>query len=264
MDETRFDALTRSLSTPGSRRRAVGGILTAVVGLLRGLELYEGTAHDPRKRCKKLKGEKKRKCLKQAKAHNATHTTASSCGPCPLIGQVCNAAGQCACPADKPEVCRGACAASCTTGVTVRNPENCRCCIPSGDASGGSRENCCSENQSSGICLGHLRPAPCSIHEQCNSHNCVYGTCEDCTRLNDYCNHGTGGSCGPLANGRCLETVDGKTRCGVRSQNVDCNVCSNDIDCQVELGQGSGAFCAIDTGVFCDCPDGETFCALPR
>jgi hypothetical protein len=62
----------------------------------------------------------------------------------------------------------------------------------------------------------------------------------------------------------CLQAVDGNTRCGRRNRNVDCNGCSNDLDCLIDLGQGSGAFCVRDTGPGCDCPDGQTFCAVPR
>ena len=74
MDGSHFDALTRTLSAPGSRRRAVGGLLVGTLTLL-GNGLEETQAHDLLKKCKTLKGDKKKKCVKKAKAHNATHLT---------------------------------------------------------------------------------------------------------------------------------------------------------------------------------------------
>ena len=72
MDADRFDTLTRSLTTVGSRRRALaltlGGALAPLLG--RG----ETDAHNVLKKCKKKSGKQKKMCLKKAKKHNATHT----------------------------------------------------------------------------------------------------------------------------------------------------------------------------------------------
>ena len=71
MDQNRFDTLTRSLTTTGSCRRALIAVLS---GALAPLVAREDTgAHNPLLTCKKLKGEKKKKCLKRAKRHNTQH-----------------------------------------------------------------------------------------------------------------------------------------------------------------------------------------------
>ena len=155
------------------------------------------------------------------------------------------------------------------TGVTVRNPETCACCIRSGESCGADCGNCCSGLTTGSACFGRSSGSDCAIDEQCSTRNCVSGRCEDCYTNGDYCFYGSSrgagvDTCGPGLAGQCLKTVDDETRCGVRSRNVTCNGCSNDIDCLVELGQGTGAFCVRDSGAQCDCPDGQTFCAVPR
>lgn len=186
-----------------------------------------------------------------------------TCGTCP-DGEICNQ-GQCLCSGNEREICGGACLAFCATG-TVSHPQTCRCCIPSGYPSGGARENCCSGTAVGSTCVGPTNSA-CSFNEQCDSTNCVAGRCEACFRGFDYCaTPDSWRECSGNATSGfyiCLQAVDGNTRCGRRSRNVNCNGCSNDLDCQEELGQNSGAFCVRDTGSGCDCPDGQTFCALP-
>jgi hypothetical protein len=197
-----------------------------------------------------------------------------SCGTCPLGGQLCDR-GACVCPPDKPVECRGGCAERCESG-TVRHPQTCACCIPSRSfCSTACAETCCSGRwvdggQAADQCRGFGTGEACTFNEQCASLNCVHGRCEECSAFaHDYCAFGDTGSgqngnlCGS-GDGHCLKTVAGPLRCGVRNRNVDCNGCSNDIDCQVDLGQGSGAFCVRDSGPHCDCPDGQTFCAVPR
>ena len=89
MDEIRFDSLTRSLTTAGSRRRALVATLGGTLGLLGWQGGDDTAAHNPSKGCKKKSGKAKKKCLKQAKAHNATHTVAAAppppnpCDVCP-------------------------------------------------------------------------------------------------------------------------------------------------------------------------------------
>src|SRR5215213_3913852 len=46
MDGSRFDTLTRVLSAPGSRRRALGGLLASALALVNGDEAEEVAAHD--------------------------------------------------------------------------------------------------------------------------------------------------------------------------------------------------------------------------
>src|SRR5687768_11788358 len=146
MDGFSFDALTRSLTTAGSRRRALVLVLS---GALVPLLTREGAdAHNALLKCKKLKGKKKKKCVKKAKKHNAeeaaTGATSSctrncagktcgnndggSCGTCAAPRTSC-ANGRCACPEDE---CQGNCIVSCRPGE-ARNPGTCTCCIAAGD-----------------------------------------------------------------------------------------------------------------------------------
>lgn len=78
MDGKQFDALARLVGEPTDRRLAVrsftGGTLGAVlalIGVVPGPE--EAAAHNKFKKCKKLKGRKKKACLKKAKKHAAQH-----------------------------------------------------------------------------------------------------------------------------------------------------------------------------------------------
>jgi hypothetical protein len=324
MDGSHFDRLVVSLTTTGSRRRVLVGLLAGALGLV-GWSEPDASAHDLAAKCKKKSGAAKKTCLRKARKHKASHQATctrncsgkqcgsdgcggvcggcvgrqvcdaagvcclpncfdrvcgpdgcgGSCGRCPLVGQVCNR-GACECPTDKPVACNGGCAERCESG-TVRHPQTCDCCIASRkDCSTACAETCCSgrwiDGQNTNMCWGFGTGEACTFNEQCHSLNCVNGRCEECYEYTDFCYYGYGtrgygtGSdiCGPQQTGQCLKTVAGPPRCGVPSRNVDCNGCSNDIDCLVELGQGSGAFCVRDSGPHCDCPDGQTFCAVPR
>jgi hypothetical protein len=300
MDGSAFDHLTRTLATAGSRRRALGGVLAGAFGLL-GVRVEEAAARKkkPCPPCKKRKHGKCKanvpdgvgcrggtcqggKCLDGSPLPGCTPNCfdrvcgpdgcGGSCGTCTRSGAVCNR-GACECPADKPVVCGGAYVVACQSG-TVRHPQTCGCCIPSRkDCLTACGETCCSGRWLDGqtdMCWGFGKGEACTFNEQCQSLNCVHGRCEECYADTDFCydgldrGYGTGSNvCGSDRMGQCLKTVDGPPRCGVRNRNVACNGCSNDIDCQVELGQGSGAFCVRDSGSHCDCPDGQTFCAVP-
>ena len=82
MDDDRFDTLLRMLATAPSRRTALR--LLAGTALRRGivpLAVRNAASHDALKKCKKFKDKAKKKCVKKAKAHNASHTTAA---PAPI------------------------------------------------------------------------------------------------------------------------------------------------------------------------------------
>src|SRR5687767_10268917 len=87
MDDSRFDTLTRSLGTAGSRRRALGGLLAGTLGILGWHGGDESAAHDLKKKCKKKSGEAKKKCIKKAKKHAAEHA-ALTCTP-NCVGKQC-------------------------------------------------------------------------------------------------------------------------------------------------------------------------------
>ena len=58
MDHHRFDALTRSLTSAGSRRQALVATLGGALGLL-GSWAEHTDAHDTLKKCKKKSGKQK-------------------------------------------------------------------------------------------------------------------------------------------------------------------------------------------------------------
>ena len=121
MDGSRFDSFTQTLALHGTRRRALGGLLFGAFGFL-SLSADDAAAHDLKAKCKKKSGDAKKKCLKQAKKHAATHTVVSP-PPCPQGQRPCRGAclstliccddsdcaggrtcqnGTCACPDDAP------------------------------------------------------------------------------------------------------------------------------------------------------------------
>jgi hypothetical protein len=156
MDPIRFDAVLRLLSASPSRRSAVrllaGLVLGDVLGFLLGQPVAE--AHNALKKCKKLNGNKKKQCLKKAKAHNATHRTpcigrcaltkpcgpdgcGGTCGTC-AANEACQSA-TCVCVPNCPgkncgeDGCGGSCGAckpedggSCQDGVCICTQEICR------------------------------------------------------------------------------------------------------------------------------------------
>jgi hypothetical protein len=188
MDGSAFDTLTRSLSTAGSRRRAVGGLLTGVFGVLGWRGQDDAAAHDLKATCKKKSGEAKKKCLKKAKKHAAQHANE----PCPQGQRPCRGAclsvliccdetdcaggrtcqdGTCACPATKPhicpgsQVCRECCALNdcqpkaagfdglaCQSGQCVCTRNGTRRCA-SGEWQGYCGE-CCADSECSGLDCG--------------------------------------------------------------------------------------------------------------
>lgn len=82
MDSDRFDALTRSLASAGSRRQAVRGLAAAAAALLGGLGLGldrdDAAAHNLLKRCRKIEDKKKRAaCIKKAKKHKRRHAVSA-------------------------------------------------------------------------------------------------------------------------------------------------------------------------------------------
>jgi hypothetical protein len=281
MDGSHFDTLSRTFSTAGSRRRAVGGLLLGALGLRTGGSAEDTAAHDLTAKCKKKSGEAKKTCLKKAKKHNAMHTTVSgcerncagkqcgldgcggSCGTCTgPRGQVCDAAGQCVCPA---------CGVNQIPDPFYLNALNrCRCCTRNGypdpDAANPNDSNCCSGARTGGVCTAQQAGAQCQFDEQCLTQNCAAGRCSSCVETANYCAVGPfgGGNCG--TNGRCLKSVDGTTRCGIPlASNPDsCGVCNANDAC--DQGQFPGRFCAVNTGSTggnCPCANGQTFCASP-
>jgi hypothetical protein len=76
MDADRFATFLRSLSSMDSGRRTLLTTLGAAIGLHRFFILEAVEAHNALTACKKKSGKQKKRCLKKARAHNATHTVA--------------------------------------------------------------------------------------------------------------------------------------------------------------------------------------------
>ena len=230
MDADRFDALSRSLTTAGSRRRALAGLFSGTLGLFSAWD-NEATA----KNCKKLKNKKKRKkCLAKTLPSSPTCTpncdrkvcgddgcggSCGSCvapetcqsgrcgcvpnctnrvcgsdgctgscgtGTCPTSGQSCTAAGQCVCPTDAPDICGGACRATCAQ-TQARNPGTCGCCLRNTSFCNLNDNQCCSGHCIDNpaffpTCAGLNSGVGCDFDAQCASGDCrdsgpQVGTC---------------------------------------------------------------------------------------
>jgi hypothetical protein len=88
MGQNRFDTLTRSLTVAGSRRRALAAALSGTLGLLGWKKTEDAVAHNASTACKTKSGQQKKKCLKRAKKHNATHAVAAPPPP-PTCAEQC-------------------------------------------------------------------------------------------------------------------------------------------------------------------------------
>ena len=153
MDADRFDAISRSLTTAGSRRHALAGLLLGACGIL-GARAEKTAA----KNCKKLKGERKKKCIKKAKAHNATPVTP--------VTQTSTCVPNCGTRTCGPDGCDGSCG-DCVAPKTCQNGE-CSCtpsCAASNacgtDGCGGSCGTCILGTCTDGTCICTPGEEPC-------------------------------------------------------------------------------------------------------
>jgi hypothetical protein len=241
MDGSHFDTLSRSFSTAGSRRRALGGLLLGALGLLHGGSAEDALAHDLKAKCKKKSGEAKKKCLKKAKKHAAAHTTPPPPGGCPsgqkACGGGCIPSNQCCtngdCPSLRPQCQQGACTCPPERPVVCSDSPACRGCCTKAD---------CTTNTVSGLPDCHsvdkvcFCPNPayhyCPAEKQCGTccvdSDCTGGRfCEDdgsdvpmfcvCsnnqTTCDDIC---VPEACGPVCNSSavCSGLAEGASCCG--------------------------------------------------
>jgi hypothetical protein len=119
MESGRFDNLTRVLRRLDNRRGLLAAALAGAVGLL-GLEAPETSGRNAAKACQGKRGDKKKKCLKKAKARDRECRNDGDCADRSTLCQ----GGKCrvACP-------EGACA-GCTGCVTklISEDERARVC----------------------------------------------------------------------------------------------------------------------------------------
>jgi hypothetical protein len=166
MDAERFDALSRFLSGSGSRRRALGLVISGAVAPL--LTREGATAHNAATACKKKSGKKKQTCLKKARKHNATHSDPTCLGPgascAPATGDCCS--GNCGCTTQD-----GVTTCSCRVAATSCKLED-QPCTQTADCCDGP----CACTTSRCFCRAEVCLPPgligCSGHSKCCSKDC--------------------------------------------------------------------------------------------
>jgi len=233
MDGSHFDALTRALSTAGSRRRALGGLLAGALGVLRWPEQEETQAHNALEACKKKSGKAKKKCVKKARKHNATHVVPTSppavvCTPSCAACEVC-VNGACQAASDDT-----ACNSNgrCLKGICNPRPT----CAGAGADCGTNKSECCSGGcvttaSSFDSCVAGTIGSPCRDTVDCVSHICVGYRCAQGTRPD-------GDSC-TIADG-----FEGDDQCA--SGQCGCNLVFGGCTCRHSTCGGSGASCFRD------------------
>jgi hypothetical protein len=281
MEISRFDDLTRALTESGrSRRGALRLLAGAALALVVGRQPEAAEAHNALKKCKKLKGRSKKKCVKKAKAHNATHagTPCSAPDDCPppAADLQCSEAtcdqGTCGTRLKSPDqVCRAAACAGPTVELraalcdgssgTCPAPTT-RDCTPFTCQGGHCRSDC---NDDGDCAPGYYCPpgsmcklpqslgAPCRYTSHCLSGYCVRGVCCNgpCTGMNasqlGIC---AGGTCALICDegwGDCSGTQVG-CETDLTSSRIHCGECGN--PCTGQCPEGGPRFC--DGGV-CGC-----------
>src|SRR5215211_8507750 len=163
MDGVTFDRLTKTLTAPGSRRRALGGLLAGAFGLAGWSGMNGAVAHDLKAKCKKKSGDAKKKCLKKAKKHAAEHADEAPPPPGPCDGT----------PNDSP--CNGD--GKCLNGVCNPKPG----CLGYNKGPCLNETVCCGDFCSSGLCntiTGAATGSPCQNGLDCASGQCVGYRCQ--------------------------------------------------------------------------------------
>jgi hypothetical protein len=134
MDNDRFDALTRGLST---RRTALISLLGSSLALFLGLtQPEEAGAHDPAAACWRLPDPaRRRRCVIRARRHKRKQHTCRSqpkavtcAGRCGRVRNNCRKGVNCTCPAGETCLGNGTCSRICEPGgAPVNCPAGCEC-----------------------------------------------------------------------------------------------------------------------------------------
>lgn len=235
MDATRFDALTRKLSS--RRTMLTGAVGGAVATLLRfataGEEVAAAVACRPnQKRCGNRCIPKRACCPRTQKR----------------CGGRCIAKGACCTVTHKR--CGAACipkAACCTITHKLCGAA----CIPKGA--------CCTD-------------ADCNGGGSTNYRLCAQGQCVvnqgTCPAGANVCITAAGASCGAVGSGcRCFTSKNPvRTRCGTGASVTPggvCSACLSDADCAAAHPQVPGVFCAYGGGANCLCGSPQGICMAP-
>ncbi len=261
MDGSRFDTLTRALTTARSRR-GLGQLLGA---LAVGSALGQMSLPDAEARRRKKK--KRKKANKGGQSSPPPNPPAPPAPPVPPPS----------CPqAAAPHWCASArsCVPACPEGK-VFDSATCTCvCLaqPCCQCVGGNNPFCSATSPSREACadecvrrnpnhIGTLYPEGSGASYACfGPEICVASCTPDACNGADACQGGANPCHGA---GACFQPLGGgPTRCGISAGPASCG-CTNHQQCA--NAHGIGAFCAAITGPSCGCPAGagSSFCALP-
>jgi hypothetical protein len=271
MDADRFDALSRALSSPGSRRTTLSALLGALLGSALPVLIPDALAE------RKGKGKRQRHATRKDR-QRATESEGgevrardvSAAGHCLAPGQKkCFAGTDCCsgrckkkkkkclgclsgteyCAAQEACVAPGTCVTSCNTGTA-----DC-------DGDGVCETNTTTSTQHCGGC-----DQPCDNNETCVSSSCTSG--ETCTTNNDCCPEDipTCHSNGPNSafricdGGVCRCHANGLPHyCNKRPVAIaDCHQCCVDGDCATVFPNRPDIVCRSNGT--CGCPDGSQPC----
>src|SRR5688500_8295311 len=147
MDGTRFDRLTRTLTTTGSRRRALGGLLSGALGVLSSGA--EHTTAKKKKPCPPCKKRKQGKCKKKLPDGTA------------CAGGICQ---------------NGNCVAQGAGGGSRQPPPP-----PAGTCIDGVKNGSETGVDCGGECFRCGLGETCASRDDCQNAHCLNGTCQQCT-----------------------------------------------------------------------------------
>lgn len=229
MDDRRFDALTRALS---SRRTALGSVAGTLAALL-GLALpEEAESHNFLARCRRIKDpQRRRACLRRARAHNRRHRLSPPPPPPPTPDQ-CQ--GRNVCAQGNAATC-GAAGNECYCWVTPQGVSVC----------GGNDEAVVADRCADCAAAGRI----CVLGDGLNCPGpfiCVLPCCPAGFRE---------------CNGRCVDVLRDPNNCGAcgRSCGIDRpNICAGG-SCCIDAGGTSPCRCSPSGGACA--PVGEACCA---
>ncbi len=274
MNDDRFDSLLHSLAATPSRRGALGLLASSALGLLGWSAAPEAGAHNALKACKKKSGKQKKKCLKKARAHNATHaipqpppvctpglepcgnrcvdpgTDTNHCGGCnrrcafPHAAATCGA-GQCqmgVCDAGFAD-CNGSVADGCEID-TQTDAANCgicgRNCPQAEECCGGACVDIETDPDHCGACN-----RACATDQTCTSGRCYHPGASSCPAETKICQNAYRCEAAGAATCYCVNTTAGAIAC-VDAATTHSDNCVNDADC---AGRGPDFVCLIWTSV---------------
>ena len=201
-----------------------------------------------------------------------------TCTNCAASGKVCNAQGQCVCPANKPNLCQdGTCQECCNSGqCTNANAPICganRTCVACTDgplnsqqcANAGKGNLCCGGQCASGICC---EDSQCqTTGNDCVNNQCKCGSGATCSAPTPFC-------CGTAPDGVCREccsnaqcTDPSKPFCsgnGVCVQCLSADNCPAPPECKNRVCNPNGTCGTTDKQDGSSCPDGRCCSGICR